>query len=36
MTVKNIRTRDHEHVQDLQDQGYNVEVIWEKKIGKLS
>ena len=22
--------RDHERVQDLQDQGYNVEIIWEK------
>ena len=30
MTIKDIRTRDHQHVQDLQDQGYNVEIIWEK------
>ena len=30
MTVKDIRTRDHQRVQDLQDQGYNVEIIWEK------
>ena len=29
MTVKHIRTRDHQRVQDLQDQGYNVEIIWE-------
>ena len=27
MTVKDIHTRDHQHVQDLQDQGYNVEII---------
>ena len=31
MSVKDIRTRDHERVQDLQDQGYNVEIIWEKE-----
>ena len=30
MTVKDIRARDHQLVQDLQDQGYNVEIIWEK------
>ena len=30
MTVKDIRARDHQRVQDLQDQGYNVEIIWEK------
>ena len=30
MTVKDIRTRDHQRVQDLQDKGYNVEIIWEK------
>ena len=35
MTVKDIRARDHQCAQDLQDQGYNVEIIWEK-IGKLS
>ena len=29
MTVKDIHTRDHQRVQDLQDQGYNVEIIWE-------
>ena len=30
MTVKDIRTRDHQRVQDLQEKGYNVEIIWEK------
>ena len=30
MSVRDIRTRDHQRVQDLQDQGYNVEIIWEK------
>ena len=30
MTVKDICTRDHQRVQDLQDQGYNVEIIWGK------
>ena len=30
MTVKDIRARDHQHVQDLQDKGYNIEIIWEK------
>ena len=30
MTVKDIRARDHQLVQDLQDKGYNVEIIWEK------
>ena len=30
MSVKDIRTRDHQQVQDLQDKGYNVEIIWEK------
>ena len=30
MTVKDIRTRDHQQVQDLQDKGYNVEIIREK------
>ena len=30
MSVKDIRARDHQRVQDLQDQGYNVEIIWEK------
>ena len=30
MSVKDIRARDHQHVQDLQDKGYTVEIIWEK------
>ena len=30
MTVKDICTHDHQRVQDLQDQGYNVEIIWGK------
>ena len=30
MTVKDIHTRDHQRVQNLQDKGYNVEIIWEK------
>ena len=30
MSVKDIRTRDHQRVQDLQDQGYDIEIIWEK------
>ena len=30
MSVKDIRAQHHEHVQDLQDKGYNVEIIWEK------
>ena len=30
MTVKDIHTRDHQRVQDLQEKGYNVEIIWEK------
>ena len=30
MTVKDIRARDHQHVQDLQDQGYTIEIIWKK------
>ena len=30
MTVKDIHTRDHQQVQDLQDKGYNVEIIREK------
>ena len=30
MTVKDIHIRDHQHVQDLQDKGYNVEIIWKK------
>ena len=30
MTVEDIRTGDHQRVRDLQDQGYNVEIIWEK------
>ena len=31
MSVKDIRARDLQRVQDLQDQGYNVEIIWEKE-----
>ena len=30
MTVKDIRARDQQCVQDLQDKGYTVEIIWEK------
>ena len=30
MSVKDIRTRDHQCVQDLQDQSYNAEITWEK------
>ena len=30
MTVKDIRARDQQRVQDLQDKGYNIEIIWEK------
>ena len=30
MTVKDIRARDR--VQDLQDKGYTVEIIWGKKL----
>ena len=30
MTVKDIRARDHQRVQDLQDKGYTVKIIWEK------
>ena len=30
MTVKDIRARDHQCVQDLQDKGYTIEIIWEK------
>ena len=30
MTVKDIRARDHQCVQDLQNQGYIVEIIWGK------
>ena len=30
MTVKDIRTRDHQRVQNLQERGYNVEIIWGK------
>ena len=30
MIVKDIHARDHQRIQDLQDQGYNVEIIWEK------
>ena len=30
MTVKDIRARDHQRVQDLQDQGQTTKIIWEK------
>ena len=30
MTVKDIRARDQQRVQDLQDKDYTVEIIWEK------
>ena len=30
MSVRDIRARDHQRVQDLQDQGYIVAIIWEK------
>ena len=30
MTGKDIRTQDQQHVQDLQDKGYTIEIIWEK------
>ena len=30
MSFKDIRARDHQHIQDLQDEAYNVEIIWEK------
>ena len=30
MSVKDIRARDHQRVQDLQDNGFTVEIIWEK------
>ena len=30
MSVKDIRARDHQRVQDLRDKGYNVEIIWGK------
>ena len=30
MSVKDIRARDHQRVQDLQDKGYTIEIIWEK------
>ena len=30
MTVKDICTRDHQCIQDLQDKGYTIEIIWEK------
>ena len=29
MTVKDIRDRDQQHVRDLQDKGYTIEIIWE-------
>ena len=30
MSVRDIRARDHQREQDLQDQGYIVAIIWEK------
>ena len=30
MTVKDIRARDQQHVQDLQEKGYTIKIIWEK------
>ena len=30
MSMRNIHARDHQRVQDLQDQCYNVEIIWGK------
>ena len=30
MTVKNICARDQQHVRDLRDKGYTVEIIWQK------
>ena len=30
MTIKDIRAQHHQLVQDLQDRGYNVEIIWGK------
>ena len=36
MTVKDICTQDHQHVQDLQDQGCNVEIIWGKRQALLT
>ena len=30
MTVNDIRTQDHKRIQDLQDKGYTIEIIWEK------
>ena len=30
MSVKDIRSQDHQCVHDLQDQGCTVEIIWEK------
>ena len=30
MTVKDIHARDQQHVRDLRDNGYTVEIIWEK------
>ena len=30
MSAKDICTQDHQRVQDLQAQSYNVEIIWEK------
>ena len=33
MSMRDIRTRDHQHMQDLKDQAYNGEIIREK-IGK--
>ena len=30
ITVKHIRTLDHQRIQDLQGKGYTIEIIWEK------
>ena len=30
MSVKDIRARDHQHVPELQDKSFTVEIIWEK------
>ena len=30
MTVKDIHARDQQRVQDLQDKGHTIEIIWEK------
>ena len=30
MTVKDIHARDQQHVRDLRNKGYTIEIIWEK------